>query len=202
MNDLILNNAEMTMTMTSREIATLTGKEHRNVLRDIKALEEQGVISPLTFERTYLDAQGKERPCYELPKRETLILTSGYSATQRAAIIDRWLQLETANALPDFNNPAIAARAWAEQYEQKQLAQGEVKRLQVQLDEAKEWVSIKRVATLNGINQKSIKWRELKKASEKVGQKPIKVYDANYGEVNTYHVDAWEVAYPDLELPM
>jgi anti-repressor protein len=32
--------------------------------------------------------------------------------------------------LPDFNNPAIAARAWADQYEKRELAEGKVKQLQ------------------------------------------------------------------------
>jgi anti-repressor protein len=36
----------------------------------------------------------------------------------------------TLSQLPDFTNPAIAARAWAEQFEQRELAQKEVKALQ------------------------------------------------------------------------
>lgn len=82
--------------MTSVEIAELTGKEHKNICRDLRELEKQGVIALLRFEQTSLDSQGKKRMTYNLPKRETLILTSGYSAAQRATIIDRWLELEEA----------------------------------------------------------------------------------------------------------
>jgi Rha family phage regulatory protein len=82
------------MSMTSLEVADLTGKKHNNIIRDLKELEKQGVIDLLGFESIYSDSYGREQPCYNLPKRETLILTSGYSATQRAAIIDRWLELE------------------------------------------------------------------------------------------------------------
>jgi phage regulator Rha-like protein len=38
--------------MTSREISEVTGKEHYNVLRDIKSLIEGGSICALNFEVT------------------------------------------------------------------------------------------------------------------------------------------------------
>ena len=68
------------------------------------------------------------------------------------------------------------------------------------MDYSKEWYSIKRVAKLNDISWKSISWRKLKQASADIGIGVKKIFDANYGEVNTYHVKAWEVAYPELEL--
>lgn len=104
-----------TATMSSREIADLTGKEHRNVMRDIRQMlvELHGVDRVLNFEQTV------ERPnpsggtaiksvVFSLPKRETLILVSGYSVELRARIIDRWQELE-AQATPapvDLSNPA------------------------------------------------------------------------------------------------
>ena len=39
------------MTMSSVEIAELTGKQHKNVVRDLKELDRQGVIKVLKFER-------------------------------------------------------------------------------------------------------------------------------------------------------
>lgn len=39
-----------------------------------------------------------------------------------------------------------------------------------------------------------------KRASADIGIGVKKIFDANYGEVNTYHVKAWEAAYPELEL--
>ncbi|WP_295586067.1 Rha family transcriptional regulator [uncultured Lamprocystis sp.] len=92
-------------TMLSVEIAEITGKSHRNVVRDLRKLEEQGVIELPRFEHlqeinTVDGHPTGTRTVYHLPKRETLILTSGYSAVQRAAIIDRWLALETQVAGP------------------------------------------------------------------------------------------------------
>jgi len=74
------------------------------------------------------------------------------------------------------------------------------KELQAQLDVSKEWFSIKRVALHNGITFRDISWRKLKAASLSVGREVKKIFDANYGEVNAYHEDAWEIAYPELEL--
>ena len=89
-----LQTIPFTLSMTSREIAKLTGKEHFNVLVDVRKMLEELKLGELTFQFTYLDSQNKGRPEYHLPKRETLILTSGYSVLQRAKIIDRWRELE------------------------------------------------------------------------------------------------------------
>lgn len=89
--------------MSSREIAELTGKRHDHVMRDIKAmLDDLGVNGP-KFGGVYIDAKGEQRPCFNLPKRETMILVSGYSVALRARIEDRWMELEDAQSLtPDL----------------------------------------------------------------------------------------------------
>lgn len=76
----------------------------------------------------------------------------------------------------------------------------ETKELQAELDYSKEWYSIKRVAKMNDVSWRDISWRALKAASKKCGRGVKKIFDANYGEVNTYHMDAWEIAYPEFEL--
>ena len=61
---------------------------------------------------------------YVLPKNEIICLISGYNAKLRMTIIKRLDELEskTVSQLPDFTNPAEAARAWADEMEQKQVA--------------------------------------------------------------------------------
>ena len=60
------------------------------------------------------------------------------------------------------------------------------KALETELDRSKEWYSIKRVAHLNGVSYKVFDWRKLKLESQRQGYGVKKIFDANYGEVNTY----------------
>ena len=48
-------------TMSSREIATLCDKEHRNVLADIRTMCEQLNLDVLTFQHIYLDSMNREQ---------------------------------------------------------------------------------------------------------------------------------------------
>lgn len=103
-------------TMSSVDIAELTGKRHDHVLRDIRKMlgeinaPKSGAVGQSNFGSTYLDAKGEARDCFALPKRECLILVSGYSVELRAKVIDRWMELEQAKPAPvaiDFSDPAI-----------------------------------------------------------------------------------------------
>ncbi|AGZ34684.1 phage-encoded protein [Pseudomonas sp. VLB120] len=114
--------------MSSREIADLTGKQHFHVKRDIEKLLADLGEDASTFGCTYLDGQNRTQTEYRLDREHTDCLLTGYSAAMRMAVIKRWRELEEGSGrviatLPDFSNPAAAARAWAEQYEQRQVAQ-------------------------------------------------------------------------------
>ena len=123
-NHLVQNVARMTM--TSREIAELTGRRHDQVLRTARELVEQGVTQ--SVETPYVHEQnGQEYPEHLLSKRDSLVLVARLSPEFTARIVDRWQELEAmqapALALPNFANPAEAARAWAVQFEQRQVAE-------------------------------------------------------------------------------
>lgn len=117
--------------MTSLEIAELTGKQHFHVIRDIRNILKQGVCETnfgLMLNIKQLPNGGKrEDPYFKLTKKGCLILASGYNAVLREKIINRWEELEkkersaSVASLPDFTNPAIAARAWADQFEKNQV---------------------------------------------------------------------------------
>lgn len=83
------------MTMSSREIAELTGKEHKNVLADIRKMLAE--IQSTEKSADYKDSMGRIQPCLLLDKDETMCLVAGYSAILRMAIIKRWQELEAAN---------------------------------------------------------------------------------------------------------
>lgn len=82
----------------------------------------------------------------------------------------------------------------------RMTAEEEKEKLQQELDYSKDWYSIKRVAAMNGVDWKTFNWRKLKEKSIELGYGVKKIFDANYGEVNTYHRDAWEVTYPEYEI--
>ena len=212
--------AVQALSMSSREIAELTGKDHKNVLADVrKMLDDLGICSA-DFSADVQDAYGRRQPGFNLPKRETLILISGYNIQMRARIIDRWQELESSTkhgvlAIPNFSNPAEAARAWAEQYEARQIAEKtkaeigsrreatamatasaasrQAQQLQVQLDQSKRFATIKRVeAAFPG---HKFDWRILKRATKVLCLKALDVFDQNYGTVKAYPAEVWREAY-------
>lgn len=91
------------------------------------------------------------------------------------------------DGLPNFNNPAEAARAWADEYERNQA-------LKPQPNESKEWYSIKRWSKENGVN-----WRKMKVISYELGYEVKKIFDANYGQVNIYNVNVFKAYFNKCE---
>ena len=87
-------------TMSSREIADLTGSSHDNVMKTVRRLITEGVVSG--NETPYHHPQnGQTYTEFHLSFRDTMVVVSGYSAELRARIIDRWQQLErTAQPAP------------------------------------------------------------------------------------------------------
>lgn len=120
------------LSMTSREIAELTGKAHGDVMRDIRNMLDSLQIDQSSFADIYSDSYGRPQRAFKLPYDETVCLLTGYDAKARMAVIKRWRELEAGATvvLPDFTNPAAAARAWADAVEAKQA-------LQVELEAAK-----------------------------------------------------------------
>ncbi|GBQ89099.1 phage regulatory protein/antirepressor Ant [Asaia krungthepensis] len=101
--------------MSSREIASLTGKQHFHVLRDIEVMMNELDEDASKFRGIYSDSYGREKPCFNLPKNLTFVLIAGYRADIRLKIIDRWMALEAAASAPiashDFYVPQTKAEA-------------------------------------------------------------------------------------------
>lgn len=98
-------------TMTSLEIANITGKNHAHVMRDIRTLLDQGVNESNFGLVNYKDRKGETRPCYELTKKGCLILASGYDALLREKIINRWEELEKEKRNGGFEIPQTLGAA-------------------------------------------------------------------------------------------
>ena len=84
-------------TMTSLEIAEITGRNHKDVMRSIREMEDAWVkVNGRKFALVeYKDAKGEMRPCYSLSKTECLYIATKFNDEARAKLILRWEELET-----------------------------------------------------------------------------------------------------------
>lgn len=81
-------------TMSSREIAQLTGKRHPDVKRDIQSMIRDLKEDVSSFAHIYLDGQNRNQTEYLLDREHTDCLLTGYSAPLRMAVVRRWRELE------------------------------------------------------------------------------------------------------------
>ena len=99
--------------ITSLDIAKLTGKEHRNVLRDIRNMEPAWEkLHQLKFEqmqiRENLPNNGyRLRTVYALTKLECLYIATKYDDVSRAKLVLRWEELERGNVRTQGASPKL-----------------------------------------------------------------------------------------------
>ncbi|WP_180350095.1 Rha family transcriptional regulator [Ochrobactrum sp. CGA5] len=230
--------------MSTKQIAEVTGKLHKHVLRDTrKMLVDLYAREGETFEefiaddanlrhghgpnldhqgfQIVMDGRGEYVAEIILDREHAMTLATGYDVKLRKRVIDKLAELESCNiAVPNFSDPAAAARAWAEQYEARRLAEQtkaeigtrreatamntasqavkKANKLEVELDRSQEYATVKRMEML--WHGQKFNWRELKATAAEMGIPPIDVFDANYGTVKAYHADVWQEAYA-LEIP-
>ena len=139
-NDLI-QFGESRQTMSSLEIAKLTGKPHNDVMKAIRAMEpswekvSQGKFSLSSRKVEQPNGGIREYPCYELTKTECLYVATKFNDEARAKLVLRWEELEQKQRaqmlqLPNFTDPAEAAIAWAKEYKEKKVLAIENKKLE------------------------------------------------------------------------
>ena len=188
--------------ITSLEVADMVGKEHNKLLRDVREYIDQldeSKIGHTDFftESEYTDKANRKKPCYLVTKKGCEFIAHKLTGVKGTAFtakyIDRFHEME------DQLKPK-APQTYLEALKALVAAEEAKEELQAQLDVSKDWYSIKRVAAMNGVDWKTFNWRKLKEKSIELGYGIKKIFDANYGEVNTYHRDAWEAAYPDYEI--
>lgn len=148
-------------TMNSVEIAELVGSRHDNVKRAIERLAKSEVIQLPPLERVENKqslSQNKFADAYifsgEKGKRDSIIVVAQLCPEFTARLVDRWQELEAKVAtftLPNFADPVEAARAWADEVEQKRIAKQEVIALQSKVEETKPVVeAFDRIALADG----------------------------------------------------
>jgi phage regulator Rha-like protein len=161
MSELTLLPTAGAASITSDQIAELVGRRHDNVKRTIEALVELDVIRlPQIEVSEKINNLGflQKTEAYVFAgddgKRDSIVVVARLSPQFTAKLVDRWQELEArlrAPALPDFTNPAIAARAWAEQFEQRTTlqAQNQQQAQQIEADRPKV-AALERIAEEDG----------------------------------------------------
>lgn len=142
---IVINNIITTAKGTSRpavtslQVAEAFGKQHKNVIRDIRDIFSKcsESFNRLNFAPVeYTDTKGEKRPMYLLSRDGFMLVVMGYTGTEAMQLKEAWItkfnEMEEAlrnppcppvpAGLPDFTNPAIAARAWAEERERADSA--------------------------------------------------------------------------------
>lgn len=184
--------------MTSREIAELTGKLHKDVLADIRKMLDALEMDSADFSAQYKDASGRTLPMFNLPKRETLILVSGYDIPLRARVVDRVESLET-SAAPQVQNPVLQA-LMAQMVELDRVEQQQ-KVLAQRIDAIEDRVATqdstfytvlayaKRAGAFVDNVRASVLGRKATKLSKERQYPMGEATDPRFGSVRTYHVD-------------
>ncbi|EFD0872100.1 Rha family transcriptional regulator [Escherichia coli] len=119
---LVVDNTKP-LTMSTRQIAELTGKNHKDVMRDfrrmIDSLEKGSELAGRNFalgyfvESSYFDKNNQSRPMYELDEDLCNTLVMGYDAPLRFKVAKEWRLMKEGNQKPtiveDLNDPAYIA---------------------------------------------------------------------------------------------
>lgn len=89
-------------TMSSMEIAQISGKNHFDLLKAIRKMETawQKITESKFAVSEYKDASGRKLPMYQLTKEETLYIATKFNDEARARLILRWMELEQGKATP------------------------------------------------------------------------------------------------------
>lgn len=129
--------------MTSLQIAEITARLHKNVMRAIRNMEPAWEkINGRKFELVdYKDEKGETRPCYSLTKEECLYIATKFNDEARAKLIKRWKELEEQHQKPSLPQNYLEAL--------KSLVKAEEEREQLALENRKQQQEIVTISKEN-----------------------------------------------------
>lgn len=124
--------------MTSLELATVCGKMHNDILKAIRKMEVswEKIAKGKFSLGSYKDANGQDRPCYFLTKRETLFVATKFKDEERARLILRWEELEKAkiNAVSQPKSGAEMLLLYAQQMVEQEKKLNNIQSQQLALE--------------------------------------------------------------------
>lgn len=181
--------------MTSLEVAEITGKEHKSVLRDIRdeieKLGTQGIFTEHIFVLSeYHDKTGRTLPMYVLTREGVLQLAARYDAVVRFKLIEKVSQ--PAKVLSPVQQLLAQAQMLVEMDNRVGAVEQGVRRLE---HNYRRTVTSHQLTVIAYANMKGIRSEDYN--SSVVGRKATKlckernvligkVVDSRYGLINTY----------------
>lgn len=190
--------------LSSREVAEMVGKDHSDLLKDIRRYTEylnEGNFSLVEYfkEDTYKDAKGETRNCYMISKKGCEFIAHKMTGQKGAIFTAKYIERfhEMQNALQPKSQLEILQMSINQLVEQEKRLNSVESRLD--LIEAKTTTSPNEYFTVAGFatirKQKidvvtaNMLGRKAAKLSREYDYPIGKIPDAKYGSVNTYHVD-------------
>lgn len=198
MTDLVFKGQNDQVLTNSLLVAEKFGKEHSKVMRDIENLSCSNEFRAANFGvSSYISLQNKELPMYVMTKDGFSFLVMGYTGKKAGIFKEEYIKAFNTmeRSLKEIKTPqtyAEALRRLADEVEAKEQIQYQLEQKTEQLDESKEWYSIKRWAKEHNMNWRSINWRRMKALSYGLGYEIKKIFEANYGQVNIYHINVFK----------
>ena len=201
MTDLVFKGRNDQVLTNSLLVAEKFGKEHKHVLDAIRELIQgcaETSADPMFVETIYVNEQNRqEYPMFVMNRDGFTLLAMGFTGKKDLKFKLDYIAAFNAmeRSLKEIKTPqtyAEALRRLADEVEAKEQIQYQLEQKTEQLDESKEWYSIKRWAKEHNMNWRCINWRRMKALSYGLGYEIKKIFDANYGQVNIYHINVFK----------
>ena len=181
--------------MTSLEVAEITGKEHKSVLRDIRdeieKLTSEGIFTEHIFVPSeYQDRTGRTLPMYVLTREGVLQLAARYDAVVRFKLIEK--VSHPTKVLSPVQQLLAQAQILVEMDSRVEAVEQGVRRLE---HNCRRTITSNQLTVIAYANMKGIRPDEYN--SSAIGRKATKlckernvlvgkVVDSRYGLINTY----------------
>ena len=194
--------------MTSLEVAEITGKEHKSILRDIRdeieKLESQRIFTEHIFVPSeYQDRTGRTLPMYILTREGVLQLAARYDAVVRFKLIEKVSQ--PAKVLSPVQQLLAQAQILVEMDSRVEAVEQGVRRLE---HNCRRTITSNQLTVIAYANMKGIRPDEYN--SSVVGRKATKlckernvlvgkVVDSRYGLINTYPEEILDEIFFELD---
>lgn len=159
MNDLSLSNNNQ-LSMSSRDIAALVGSRHFDVFRSITRLIEKQVIGGYAATPYTQIQNGVQYQEYLINKRDSYVVVAQLSPEFTAKLVDRWQELEAANAPVIPSSLSEALRLAADQAEQIEKQQALIQHQKPAVEFVERYVevrsskSLREVAKVLGVKER------------------------------------------------